>query len=70
MNVKERWTDFREFLGDVKKEATKVAWPAKDEVIGTTTVVVVTTVLVGVYLFVIDAAITPLMNKLFTAFGG
>ncbi|MFI5182136.1 MAG: preprotein translocase subunit SecE [Thermoanaerobaculia bacterium] len=70
MNLSQKWASFREFLSDVKKESAKVTWPGKDEVVGTTTVVLVYTVIVGVFLFLIDAAITPLVNKLFTAFGG
>ena len=69
-NLKQRWSDFKLFLADVKKEAGKVSWPGKDEVMGTTTVVIVYTAIVGVFLFAVDAAITPLMNKLFAAFGG
>ena len=69
-NLKQRWTDFRAFLTDVKKEAGKVSWPGKDEVMGTTTVVIVYTAIVGVFLFAVDAVVTPLMNKLFAAFGG
>ncbi len=64
MNLIQRWHTFREFLSDVKKEAGKVSWPGKDEVFGTTVVVIVYTVLVGVFLFLVDAAVTPLMNKL------
>ena len=69
MNLTERWKTFREFLVDVRKEAGKVSWPAKDEVVGTTTVVIVYTVVVGVFLFVVDAAITPVINWLFAQFG-
>lgn len=70
MNLSERWNHFREFLTDVRKEAGKVTWPGRDEVFGTTTVVIVYTALVGAFLFLVDAAITPLVNKLFAAFGG
>ena len=52
MNLTERWKTFREFLVDVRKEIGKVSWPAKDEVVGTTTVVIVYTVVVGVFLFI------------------
>jgi preprotein translocase subunit SecE len=69
MNLTERWKTFREFLVDVRKEAGKVSWPAKDEVVGTTTVVIVYTVVVGVFLFVVDAAITPVINWFFAQFG-
>ena len=69
MNLSEKWAGFREFLTDVKKESGKVTWPGKDEVFGTTTVVLVYTAIVGVFLFLVDAAVTPLVNKLFAAFG-
>jgi len=69
MNLSQKWAGFREFLSDVKKESGKVTWPGKDEVVGTTTVVLVYTVLVGVFLFLVDTAVTPLVNKLFAAFG-
>lgn len=69
MNLTERWKTFREFLVDVRKETGKVSWPAKDEVVGTTTVVIVYTVVVGVFLFVVDAAVTPVINWFFASFG-
>jgi len=69
MKVTERWHNLREFLSDVKKETGKVSWPGREEVVGTTTVVIIYTALIGVFLFLVDAAVTPLMNKLFTAFG-
>jgi preprotein translocase subunit SecE len=70
MSINERYANFRHFLSDVKKETAKVTWPGRDEVVGTTTVVIVYTALVGVFLFLVDAAVTPLVNKLFSAFGG
>ena len=68
-SVKQRWSDFKEFMVDVRKEAGKVSWPQRDEVMGTTTVVIIYTAIVGVFLFAVDAVVTPLMNKLFSAFG-
>ncbi len=70
MNLSERWTTFRGFLSDVKKETAKVSWPDREEVTGTTMVVIVYTIIVGIFLFLVDAAVTPLVNKLFAAFGG
>ena len=69
MNLTERWKTFREFLVDVRKETGKVSWPAKDEVFGTTTVVIVYTAVVDVFLFVVDAAVTPVINWFFAQFG-
>ncbi len=70
MSISDRFTNFRNFLSDVKKETAKVTWPGREEVFGTTTVVIVYTALVGLFLFIVDAAVTPLVNKLFSAFGG
>ena len=64
MNLGERYSNFREFLGDVKKESGKVSWPGREEVVGTTTVVIVYTALVGLFLFLVDLGVTPLMDKL------
>ncbi len=69
MNLSQKWAGFREFMTDVKKESGKVTWPGKDEVVGTTAVVLVYTAIIGVFLFLVDAAVTPLVNKLFAAFG-
>ena len=70
MTVVDKFRTFRHFLTEVRKEADKVTWPGRDEVIGTTTVVIVYTALVGAFLFLVDAAVTPLFNQLFVAFGG
>lgn len=69
MNLIQKWTAFRGFLTDVRKESGKVTWPGRDEVVGTTTVVLVYTAIIGFFLFLVDAAVTPLVNKLFAAFG-
>ncbi len=70
MKIGQKFTEFKAFMGDVKKESAKVSWPGKEEVSGTTVVVIVYTAIVGTFLFLVDAAVTPLVNKLFEAFGG
>ncbi len=70
MNPIERWHQFRGFLSEVRKESGKVSWPGREEVIGTTTVVIISTAIFGLFLFLVDATVTPLVNKLFAAFGG
>jgi len=69
MNLSQKWAGFRDFMTDVKKESGKVTWPGRDEVVGTTAVVLVYTAIIGLFLFLVDAAVTPLVNKLFAAFG-
>jgi preprotein translocase subunit SecE len=53
------WLDrAKKFLGEVKTEMSKVSFPSREEVIGTTVVVVVTSIIFAIYLSIVDAAIT------------
>ena len=45
------------FYNDVRSELRKVTWPGKKEVYNTTTVVIVTVFIFGVYLFFVDAVL-------------
>ena len=51
------WSRFVIFLGEVKTEMRKVSFPTRDEVIGTTIVVIVTSVIFAVYLWIADFVI-------------
>jgi preprotein translocase subunit SecE len=42
------------FLQEVRNELKKTSWPSRKEVIGATTVVIVTTLVMGLFLGVID----------------
>jgi len=42
------------FLRDVRGELRKVTWPTKEDVMGSTTVVIVCTLILGVYLWLCD----------------
>lgn len=44
----------KRFLKDVKVELLKVSWPTKDELIGSTMVVIVISVITAVYIGVVD----------------
>ena len=48
------WNKAKEFLGEVRSEMRKVTFPTRDEVVGTTIVVVVTSVIFAVYLWAAD----------------
>ncbi|HSK78933.1 MAG TPA: preprotein translocase subunit SecE [Thermoanaerobaculia bacterium] len=48
------WNKSKEFLGEVRSEMRKVSFPTRDEVVGTTVVVVVTSAIFAVYLWVAD----------------
>jgi len=49
------WTDSaKQFYADVRSEMRKVSWPNRQEVIGTTIVVIVSVFFFGFYLFTVD----------------
>ena len=60
----------REFYQDVRGEMKKVSWPARDEVFGTTIVVVVSVFFFGAYLFVVDYALQQGYSWIWNQFKG
>ena len=52
------------FLTDVRNEMRKVTFPSRKEVQATTTVVIITVILFGVYFFILDQAFTPAVGWL------
>ena len=49
------------FLKEVKDELGKVVWPTRDEIIRLTAVVIIVSLIVGVYLGVIDLMLTKIL---------
>ena len=49
-------------------ETKKVTWPTKQEVINTTTVVVIASFIFGIYLYLCDLVFLLLRNELFDLF--
>lgn len=52
-----QWAKWVEFVGEVRTELKKVSFPTRDEVVGTTIVVIVTSFIFAVFLFVADELI-------------
>jgi preprotein translocase subunit SecE len=50
------------FLKEVKIELKKVVFPNRDEVIGSTKVVIVTVLIISVFLGVVDLGLTKLVS--------
>ena len=49
------WTEnAKQFYGDVRSEMKKVSWPGRQEVVGTTVVVIVAVFFFGLYLGLVD----------------
>jgi preprotein translocase subunit SecE len=63
------WTKTRTFLTEVRSELRKVTFPAREEVIGTTIVVIITSVLFAVYLWAADQVITQVYTAINKVFG-
>jgi preprotein translocase subunit SecE len=50
------WTQrSSQFYGDVRGEVRKVSWPGRDEVVGTTVVVIIAVFFFGLYLGLVDS---------------
>jgi preprotein translocase subunit SecE len=63
------WDRARTFLGEVRNEMKRVTWPAKREVYATTVVVILVSVFFGLYLWVIDMALSSAVHWLFGRVG-
>ena len=64
------WTNFTGFLSDVRAEMRKVVSPAWKEVRATTSVVIVTVFIFGVFFFVVDWVFRVGINNLLNKLGG
>ena len=69
-NVVGRWTEFVQFLGDVRSEMRKVVTPSWKEVKSTTTVVIIAVFIFGLFFFVVDSIFSSAMDRLFHKLGG
>jgi preprotein translocase subunit SecE len=58
------FTTIATFLKEVKAELGKVSWSTRPELVGSTTVVIVLTSLIGVFIFVIDFTLARLLSLL------
>jgi len=55
--MKDWWNKAKDFLAETRSEMRKVSFPTRDEVVGTTIVVVVTSFIFAVFLFLADQLI-------------
>jgi preprotein translocase subunit SecE len=58
----------REFLHDVRVEMKQVTWPSREDVISTTTVVIVTVAFFGVFLAIVEKLAQLGLDKLLKYF--
>ena len=55
----------RRFLGDVRAELGRVTWPTRREVWATTVVVILVSLLFGVYLYAVDLILSAINASIF-----
>jgi preprotein translocase subunit SecE len=53
------------FLSEVKTELAKVSWSSREELVGSTMVVIVLTAIVTVFIFIIDSGLAKLLSIIF-----
>jgi len=64
------WTqNAKQFYADVRSEMKKVSWPSRQEVMGTTIVVIVAVFFFGLYLGAVDSLLGMGMSWLLRHFG-
>jgi len=61
MNLKDK---ILKYFEETKLELGKVTWPTKPEIIGSTIVVVVTSIMISAFLYVVDTGLTAVVSFL------
>ena len=65
---KNSWQQFRQYVSDVRVEMKRVTWPGKQEIYGTTVMVILTTFFFGVYFWMCDQVFSTAVHRLLRAF--
>jgi preprotein translocase subunit SecE len=58
------WQKIKQFLREVKIETKKVVYPSKEELIGSTWVVIIAVLIVSFYLGLVDLGLSKLVKAL------
>jgi preprotein translocase subunit SecE len=62
------WHQVRDYVSDVRVEMKRVTWPGKQEIYGTTVMVILTTFGFGIYFWICDMAFQRAVNGILTYF--
>jgi preprotein translocase subunit SecE len=65
---KSTWLQVREYVSDVRTEMKRVTWPNRQEIYGTTVMVLITTFLFGFYFFICDRVFSLTVSRLLNYF--
>ncbi len=61
------WEKVKRYSKETVAELRKMTWPTKDELIGSTVVVIVTSLIIAVFIGVVDRILTFLVTLIFTS---
>jgi len=67
---KNPWQRFRDYVADIRVEMKRVTWPGKQEVYGTTMMVILTTFFFGLYFYLCDQLFGVAVSKIMRHFLG
>lgn len=59
----------KKFLKEVVAELRKVTWPSKDELIGSTIVTIVVSLIVAIFIGIVDRILSVAVRAIFGGFG-
>jgi preprotein translocase subunit SecE len=59
----------KKFLKEVVAELRKVTWPTKDELIGSTIVTIIVSLIVAIFIGIVDRILTLGVRAIFGGFG-
>jgi preprotein translocase subunit SecE len=57
---------FTNFFKDIKLEMLKVSWPSKDELMGSTIIVIVSLTILSVFIGICDVVLSKIVNIIMT----
>ncbi len=65
---KDPWTRLRDYVLGIRVEMRRVTWPGKQEIYGTTVMVVLTTFLLGFYFWICDQVFSRVVQRILHLF--
>ena len=68
-NVAGWWGRSRRFLSEVRNEMGRVTWPSRKEVYATTLVVILFSVAMGLYLWIVDLGLDAVVRWVYRTLG-
>ena len=63
------WDKIQKYLKETLSELRKMTWPTKDELVGSTIVVIVTSLIIAAFIGVVDWGLSSLVKLIFNVSG-